>query len=326
MLKIKKIGLLTSGGDAPGMNAAVRAIVRTAINNEVEAFGVMNGYQGLIKGDYKKMDSASVSNIIQRGGTILKTARSKDFMSYEGRERAHKELKKHKIDALVVIGGDGTFTGAKIFEEEFGFPMIGLPGTIDNDLFGTDFTIGFDTAINNVVQAVDKIRDTAAAHDRLFLIEVMGRDAGFIALRSGIAAGAEDILVPETKTYINNLIDKLNHDWRRNKRSGIIIVSEGDDFGGAYDVADEIKKRFDHFEIRVTILGHVQRGGPPTCGDRVLASTLGYEAVIALLKGKSGVMTGQIDNKIVFTPFEKAIKQHHRMNKHLLEIARVLSL
>ncbi len=326
MLKIKKIGLLTSGGDAPGMNAAVRAIVRTAINNEVEVYGVMNGYQGLINGDLKKLDSASVSNIIQRGGTILKTARSKDFMTYEGREKAHKALKKNKIDALVVIGGDGTFTGAKIFEEEFAFPMIGLPGTIDNDLYGTDFTIGFDTAINNVVQAVDKIRDTAASHDRLFLIEVMGRDAGFIALRSGIAAGAEDILVPETKTYINSLIDKLNHDWRQNKKSGIIIVSEGDDFGGAYDVADEIKKRFDHFDIRVTILGHVQRGGPPTCGDRVLASTLGYESVMALLKGKSGVMVGQIDNKIAFTAFEKAIKQHHRMNKHLLEIARVLSL
>ncbi|MCF8228410.1 MAG: 6-phosphofructokinase [Bacteroidales bacterium] len=326
MLKIKKIGVLTSGGDAPGMNAAVRAIVRTAIKNELEIFGIINGYQGLITGDFKKMDRTSVANILQRGGTMLKTARSEEFRTHAGRKKAHAELKRHKIDALVVIGGDGTFTGAKIFEEEFSFPMIGLPGTIDNDLFGTDFTIGFDTAINNVVQAVDKIRDTAAAHDRLFLVEVMGRDAGFIALRSGIAGGAEDILVPETKTYINSLIDKLKNDRRKNKKSGIVIVSEGDDFGGAYDVAEEIKKRFDHFDIRVTILGHIQRGGPPTCGDRVLASTLGYESVMALLKGKSGVMVGQVDNKIAFTPFEKAIKQHQKMNKHLLEIARVLSL
>lgn len=326
MLKIKKIGLLTSGGDAPGMNAAIRAIVRTGINNELEVFGIMNGYQGLISGDMKKMDTASVSNIVQRGGTILKTARSEEFKTKSGREKAHRELKRKGIDALVVIGGDGTFTGACIFEEEFNFPMIGLPGTIDNDLFGTDFTIGFDTAVNNVIQAVDKIRDTAAAHDRLFLIEVMGRDAGFIALHSGIGAGAEDILVPETKTYINSLMDKLKHDWRKNKRSGIIIVSEGDDFGNAYEVADEIKKRFDHFDIRVTILGHVQRGGPPTSADRVLSSILGYEAVRALLKGKSGVMVGQVDKKIAFTPFEKAIKQHQKMNKHMLEIARVLSL
>lgn len=326
MLKLKNIGLLTSGGDAPGMNAAIRAIVRTGINNELEVHGIMNGYQGLINGDFIKMDTAMVSNIIQRGGTILKSARSIDFMNYEGRKRAHHELKRHKIDALVVIGGDGTFTGAQIFEKEFGFPMIGLPGTIDNDLFGTDFTIGYDTAINNVIQAVDKIRDTATAHDRLFLIEVMGRDAGFIALRSGIAAGAEEILVPETKTYMNSLFDKLKHDWDNNKRSGIIIVAEGDDAGGASDIAVKIRKKFPNFDIRVTILGHIQRGGPPSAMDRVLASTLGYEAVMALLRGMSGVMVGRIHKKIEYTPFDKAIKHHHKMNKHLLEIARVLSI
>ena len=326
MLKLKKIALLTSGGDAPGMNAGIRAIVRTGINNELEVYGIMNGYQGLIKGDIKKMDSASVSNIVQRGGTILKTARSEEFKTKEGRQKAYDELKSRGIDAMVVIGGDGTFTGACIFEEEFNFPMIGLPGTIDNDLYGTDYTIGFDTAVDNVVQAVDKIRDTATAHDRLFLIEVMGRDAGFIALHSGMAVGAEDILVPETKTYINSLLDKLRHTWRKNKRSGIIIVAEGDDLGGAYDVADQIKKQFDHYDIRVTILGHVQRGGPPTCADRVLAGTLGFEAVRALLKGKSGVVVGQVDKKIVFTPFEKCIKQDQRINKYMLEISRGLSL
>jgi 6-phosphofructokinase 1 len=326
MLKIKRIGVLTSGGDSPGMNAAIRAVVRAGIHNELEVFGIMNGYQGMIDGDFVKMDSASVSNIIQRGGTILKTARSEKFRTKEGREQAHRSLLKQKIDALVAIGGDGTFTGAKIFEEEFGFPIIGLPGTIDNDLYGTDFTIGFDTAINNVIEAVDKIRDTASAHDRLFLIEVMGRDAGFIALNSGIGAGAEDILVPETVTYINSLVNKLQHNWRENKRSGIIIVAEGDDAGGAYEVSEQIKAKFDNLDIRVTVLGHIQRGGNPSCMDRVLASRLGYEAIRAILKGNKGVMLGQVDNKVKFTPFAQAIKQHQKMDKHLLEIARVLSL
>ncbi|MCF8233569.1 MAG: 6-phosphofructokinase [Bacteroidales bacterium] len=326
MLKIKRIGILTSGGDSPGMNAAIRAVVRTGINNDLEVYGIMSGYQGLIKNEIARMETSSVANIIQRGGTILKSARSEDFKTKEGREKALNNLKKHKIDALVVIGGDGTFTGADIFSREHDIPMIGLPGTIDNDLYGTDFTIGYDTALNNVVMATDKIRDTAIAHNRLFLIEVMGRDAGFIALRSGIAAGAEDILIPETKTYISELISKLKQSRRKNKMSGIIIVSEGDDAGGAYDIADKIKESYPEYEIRVTILGHIQRGGPPSCADRVLASRLGYEAVRALLKGRSGVMVGEIDNKIVYTPFENAVKQHHKINKPLLEMARVLSI
>lgn len=326
MLKIRKIGVMTSGGDSPGMNAAIRAIVRTSIHNDVKVSGIYNGYHGMIHNKFIEMDSSSVSNIIHRGGTILRSARSAEFKTKEGRAKAYKNLLKHKIDALVVIGGDGTFTGAKVFGEEYDIPMLGLPGTIDNDLYGTDYTIGFDTALNNVVMAVDKIRDTAMAHERLFIVEVMGRDAGFIALSSGIAVGAEDILIPETKTYINQLIYNLQNYRRRNKTSGIIIVSEGDDEGGAYDIARKIKEKFNEYEIRVTILGHIQRGGPPSCYDRVLASTLGYEAVKALLKGKRGVMAGKIDKRVVFTPFEKAIKEHQDINKPMLEIARVLSI
>ncbi len=325
MLPIKKIGVFTSGGDSPGMNAAIRAVVRTGVSNDLEVIGIVNGYDGMINGNFKKLETTDVSNIIQRGGTILKTARSEEFMTKEGRKSAFQNLKNENIDAIVAIGGDGTFTGASIFEEEFGFPMIGLPGTIDNDLFGSDFTIGFDTAINTVVQAVDKIRDTATSHDRLFIIEVMGRDAGFIALNSGIACGAEDILIPETKTYYNSLLQKLKHDWRRNKRTGIIIVAEGDDSGGAFEVSKHIESNFPDFKTRVSILGHIQRGGSPSCNDRVLASSLGYHAVIALLKGKRGMMVGQVDNKIVFTPFAKAIKQDQIINKNLLEMARVLS-
>jgi len=279
----------------------------------------------LIDGEFQRMNNVDVSNIIQRGGTILKSARSEEFRSIEGRKKAFKNLQKNGIDALIGIGGDGTFTGANVFAEEYSFPIIGLPGTIDNDLFGTDYTIGFDTAINTVVDAVDKIRDTATSHDRLFIIEVMGRDAGFIALYSGIAGGAEEILIPEAKTYMDNLYTKLEHGWRNNKKSGIIIVAEGDESGGAIEVAKKIEERFENFKTRVTILGHIQRGGSPSCNDRVLASSLGYEAVKALLKGQSGIMVGTINNKITFTPFEKAIKQHQEINKTLLEMARVLS-
>jgi len=317
---------MTSGGDSPGMNAAIRAIVRTAIHNDLLVAGIYNGYHGMIHNKFVELDTSSVSNIIQRGGTILKSARSAEFRSKEGREKAYKNLKKHNIDALIVIGGDGTFTGAHIFGQEYDVPMIGLPGTIDNDLFGTDYTIGFDTAINNVVMVVDKIRDTAMAHERLFIVEVMGRDAGFIALKSGVAVGAEDILIPETKTYINQLITNLQSYRRKNKTSGIIIVAEGDDEGGAYEIARKIKERFSEYEIRVTILGHLQRGGPPSCNDRVLASTLGYEAVRALLKGKQGVMVGEINKKVVFTPFENTVKMHQDINKPMLEMARVLSI
>ncbi|MFO7613646.1 MAG: 6-phosphofructokinase [Bacteroidales bacterium] len=326
MSKIKRIGVLTSGGDAPGMNAAIRAVVRTAIYHDLEVYGIYKGYYGLINGLIEPMGRRSVSNIIQRGGTILKTARSEEFKTPEGRQKAYDHLVKHQIDALVVIGGDGTFTGASIFQNEFNYPIVGLPGTIDNDLYGTDYTIGYDTAVNTVVEAVDKIRDTADSHDRLFIIEVMGRDAGFIALRSGIATGAEKILVPESVTYMEELIDKLRNDYAKNKTSGIIIVAEGDDFGGGYEVAEEIKKHFPHYETRVTILGHVQRGGSPSAFDRVMASAMGYQAVVALKDGVRGVMVGSINRKVNYTPFEKAIKHHQTINMELLEIAEILSI
>jgi len=326
MAKIKRIGVLTSGGDSPGMNAAIRAVVRTGIYHNLEVYGIVKGYHGLIHNMMQEMGKRSVSNIIQRGGTILRTARSKEFMTTEGRKLAHEHLLMNQIDALIVIGGDGTFTGAKIFSEEFDYPIVGLPGTIDNDLFGTDFTIGFDTAVNTVVDAVDKIRDTASSHDRLFIIEVMGRDAGFIALRSGIATGAEKILIPETVTYIDDLIDKLRNDWSQNKTSGIIIVAEGDDFGGAIEVSKKINELFPQYETRVSILGHIQRGGSPTASDRMLASELGYYAVKSLLEGKRGVMVGSIDRKIVYTPFEQSIKQHQAMNMELTEMAEILSI
>ena len=326
MGQINRIGVLTSGGDSPGMNAAIRAVTRTALNDGIEVLGIKKGYQGLIKDKIEKLHSRSVSNIIQRGGTILKSDRCKEFYEKEGREEAYQNLIRNNIDALVVIGGDGTFTGAKALETEFEFPIIGLPGTIDNDLYGTDYTIGFDTAINTVVQAVDKIRDTATSHDRLFIIEVMGRDAGFIALMSGIASGAEKILVPESPTYIDNLIRLLKHDWKKNKTSGIIIVAEGDDSGGGLEVAEAINEKFPEFETRLSILGHIQRGGSPSAADRVLASILGYASVKALTDGKKGVMVGQIKNEIVYTPFEKSIKHHQEMNYSLLEMARILAI
>jgi len=317
---------MTSGGDSPGMNAAIRAVVRTAIFNGLEVFGIYRGYEGMIDDQIEEMFSHSVSNIIQRGGTILKTARSERFKEYEGRLKAYQNLRTHKIDALVAIGGNGTFTGASIFEKEFNFPIIGLPGTIDNDLYGTDSTIGYDTAINTVVEAADKIRDTATSHERLFFIEVMGRDAGFIALRSGIACGAEFILVPETTTYIDNLARLLRHDWRKNKTSGIVIVAEGDDMGGAIEVAKKMKERVPEIEARVTILGHVQRGGSPSAFDRVLASSLGYHAVKGLLEEQHGVMTGIINKEVVYTPFEKAIKHYKDINTDMLEMSRILAL
>lgn len=326
MSDLNRIGVLTSGGDSPGMNAAIRAVVRTGIYHGLEVMGIYRGYQGLINGQVEQLFSHSVSNIIQRGGTILKSARSMDFMKKEGRKKAYGTLLKHHIDALVVIGGDGTFTGAKVFNEEFNFPIVGLPGTIDNDLYGTDYTIGYDTAVNTVTSAVDKLRDTADSHDRLFIIEVMGRDAGFIALRSGIATGAEKILIPESITYIDELIDKLRNDWRKNKSSGIVIVSEGDDFGGAFDVQKAVKENFPEFETRVSILGHIQRGGSPTAFDRVLASGLGSAAVKALLDGEKGIMVGTQCRKVVYTPFEKSIKHHQEINMDLYHIAEILSI
>jgi len=325
MKEIKKIGVLTSGGDSPGMNACIRAVVRTGIHKGLDVYGIRNGYNGLINDEIIKMESSSVSNIIQRGGTILKTARSKEFMTKEGRQKAFNNLKKHELDAMVVIGGNGTFTGANIFINEFNFPIMGAPGTIDNDLYGTDNTIGYDTAVSTVVDAVDKIRDTADSHNRLFFIEVMGRDAGFIALRSGIAGGAEDILVPETVTYIDELVEILEKGFRKNKKSGVIIVAEGDDAGGAFDVARKVKEKCSGYDTRVTILGHIQRGGSPTSFDRILASTMGYAAVNALLDGRRGEMVGVIHKEIAYTPFEKAIKHHKAINRELLEMARILS-
>lgn len=323
---IRKIGVLTSGGDAPGMNAAIRAVVRTTLYNKMFPVGIYNGYEGLINGIFVDMDSHSVANIIQKGGTFLKSTRSIEFRTVEGRKRAHEQLVKNKIDALVVIGGDGTFTGANIFCQEHNFPIIGIPGTIDNDLYGSDFAIGYDTAINTVVEAVDKVRDTASSHSRLFFIEVMGRDAGFIALRSGIACGAEAILIPETDTYIDKLISKLEAGRRKNKSSGIIIVAEGDKAGGAFEIARQVKEKFDYYDTRVVVLGHVQRGGSPTCMDRVLASRLGQAAVEALIKGHTREMVGIINNEIAYTPFSKAIKHHLNINKKLLQLAETLSI
>lgn len=324
--EIKRIGVLTSGGDAPGMNACIRAVVRTAIYNDIEVFGIKYGYEGLIDNNMCRMESKSVAHIIQRGGTILKTARSEAFRTKEGREKAYENIKKNNIDALIVIGGDGTFTGAEIFSNEHNIPIVGAPGTIDNDLYGTDFTIGYDTAINTVIEAVDKIRDTAASHSRLFFIEVMGRDAGFIALRSGIAVGAEAILIPETKTYINELIEHLENGRRKNKTSGIIIVAEGEEEGGAFEIAKKVKERFNYYDTRVSILGHLQRGGSPSCMDRVLASTLGYESVNALIAGKTKVMIGQVNKDITHTPFKKAIKHTVEIDIKMLEMSYILSI
>ncbi len=322
---MNSIGILTSGGDAPGMNAAIRAVVRTAITNGLKVFGIHHGYAGLIRGEIEELNSHSVSNIIQRGGTILKTARCEELRTKEGRESAYEQLMQFGIDALLVLGGDGTFRGALALGHESGFPIIGIPCTIDNDLFGTDSTIGYDTAINTVMHAVDKIRDTASAHDRLFFVEVMGRDAGFIALRSGISVGAEAILIPETTTYIEQLIDKLNKEWKRKKSSLIIIVAEGDDSGGAFTIAQKVKKRFNHYDTRVSVLGHIQRGGSPSAFDRVLASQLGYEATTALMKGHRGAMAGIINKQMILTPFEKSVKHNRHINTALLHLADLLS-
>ncbi|MBN2727748.1 MAG: 6-phosphofructokinase [Bacteroidales bacterium] len=327
MSNLKKIGVLTSGGDAPGMNAAIRAVCRTSIYNNLEVMGVIRGYQGLIDADFVPLETSSVANIIQRGGTILKTARSMEFMTKEGMQKAYDNMQKSGMDALVVIGGDGTFRGATEFTGIYpDIKVIGIAGTIDNDLFGTDYTIGYDTAINTVVQAVDKIRDTANSHDRLFFIEVMGRDAGFIALRSGIAVGAEDILIPETESDIDDLVEKLENGRRHNKTSGIIIIAEGDELGGAYDVSKIVKQRLPHYSIRVSILGHIQRGGSPTCMDRVRASQYGYHAVNALLEGKSGIMIGIVKRDVVETPFAQSIKHNNKVRTDLKEMTRILSI
>ncbi|MBB5437118.1 6-phosphofructokinase 1 [Pedobacter sp. AK017] len=327
MNKIKNIGVLTSGGDAPGMNAAIRAVVRAAIYYDLEVTGILRGYEGLVHGDFIEMNRKSVANIIQRGGTILKTARSETFKTAEGREMGYQQLKKHHIDALIVIGGDGTFTGANLFTNEFDFPIVGLPGTIDNDLQGTDFTIGYDTAINTVVNAVDKIRDTAESHDRLFIVEVMGRDSGLIALRSGIGVGAEAILIPEANMGVEGLIQRLEN-GRKDKASKIVIVAEGDEVGGAFNVGEALKQKFPNYDIRVSVLGHIQRGGKPSCMDRVLASRFGVAAVEGILAGQSGVMVGQVNRELIFTPFDHAIKHidAQQVSPAWLKLVEILSL
>ena len=326
MGKIQKIGVLTSGGDAPGMNAAIRAVVRAAIFNGCEAYGIYDGYEGLIEGNMKRLESHDVSNIIQRGGTILKTARSAEFRTVEGRAKAYEQMKQNGLDALVVIGGDGTFSGARLLCQEHNVPVVGVPGTIDNDLYGTDYTIGYDTAVNTVVDAVDKIRDTASSHNRLFFIEVMGRDAGFIALRSAVATGAEAVLVPEIETDVNDLDKFLEHDYKPHKSSGIVIVAEGDKSGGAYTIADKISKKHPEYDVRVTVLGHIQRGGSPSAFDRVMASTLGVAAVDALLDDQTSIMVGIMNKDTVHVPFNKAIKNSKPLNHNLLGLTEILSI
>ncbi|MDQ6815348.1 MAG: 6-phosphofructokinase [Bacteroidota bacterium] len=323
--KVTKIGVLTSGGDSPGMNAAIRAVVRTGIYHGLEVFGVMRGYSGMIDDDIIRMEGRSVANIIQRGGTILKCARSNEFREPAGRVKAYENLKKRGINGLVVIGGDGSFKGAQKFSNEFDIPCIGLPGTIDKDIAGTDFTIGFDTAVNTAVEAIDKIRDTADAHDRLFVVEVMGRDAGYIALHSGIATGAENILIPEAKTNIEELISSLGEKEKRRKLVNLVVVAEGDEFGGGNEIARIVKERLPNIDTRVCILGHIQRGGAPTCLDRLIASRMGYHAVECLIQGRFNVMVGIVNNKLHYTPLDHAIKAKQKITSQWLKIVKILA-
>lgn len=320
---MKRIGLITSGGDSPGMNACIRAVVKSAIAVGVEVVGIEDGFQGMIEGRGKVLVYSDVTNIIQMGGTVLGTARSNEFRYVEGRQRAYENLKKWECDGLIVIGGDGSFTGAQLLSQEFSFPVIGVPGTIDNDLFGTDYTIGYDTAINTAVEAIDKIRDTANSHRRIFFVEVMGRDAGFIALNSAIAAGADEVLIPEEWTDIQSVVKHVKTCLKGN-RSSIIVVAEGDDAGGAHEIREHVAKDLEGYDVRVTILGHIQRGGKPSAFDRILASRLGYEAVEALVKGESGLMIGVKGEDISKLSLEKAIKQHAAPNLEKMEMVRRL--
>ena len=323
----KKIGLLTSGGDAPGMNAAIRAVVRTCVFHNITPIGISKGYDGLIRGEIQKMNARSVKGIINKGGTILKTARSKDFRNKKGREKAYKSLKDNSIDGLIVIGGDGTFTGGLILSNEFNFPVIGIPATIDNDIFGTSHTIGFDSATNTVMTAIDKIRDTASSHNRLFFIEVMGRDAGHIALNVGVAGGAEEILIPEEDLGLDRLIQSLKRSQKTGKSSSIVVVAEGDNTGeNVFQLKEYVEKHLSDYEARVAVLGHMQRGGPPTCFDRVLASRLGVNAVESMINGKNCSMVGLKDNAVVLTPFKKAIKGITKINSELLRVSDIMSI
>ena len=327
MTSVKRIGVLTSGGDAPGMNAAVRAVVRTAAFLKLDSVAIYQGYQGLIDDKTQIMNPRSVNNIINKGGTILKSARCSEFHSIEGRKKAFETIKKHKIDSLIIIGGDGSFTGAMIFQSEFKIPVVGIPGTIDNDIFGTSHTIGYDTALNTVIDAIDKIRDTAISHNRLFFVEVMGRDAGHIALNTGIGAGAEEILIPEENMGLERLLESLSRSEKSGKSSSIVVIAEGDKTGkNVFDIAEYIEKNMPNYDVRVSVLGHMQRGGRPTCFDRVLASRMGVKAVESLNEGKSNAMVGLKEDEIILTPLEKAIKGKSEINKDLVRVSDILSL
>ena len=327
MMKVKKIAVLTSGGDSPGMNTALRAVVRTCAYKNIDCVGVSRGYQGLINDDIKTLKTRSVRGIINRGGTMLYSARSDEFRTKEGREKAFSNIKKHGIDGLVVIGGDGSFTGGLIFQKEFGIPVIGIPGTIDNDLYGTSHTLGYDTALNTVMDAIDKIRDTAISHDRLFFVEVMGRDAGHIALNSGIAIGAQEILIPEQNKGIEGLINSLKDSKKNGKTSSIVVVAEGDKTGkNVFDLARQVEEEFPKYEIRVSVLGHMQRGGSPTCFDRVLGTKMGVRAVESLIDGVSGKMIGIDNGKIVSTSLKKAIKGETKIDPELIRVSRIMNI
>ncbi|MDB4605313.1 6-phosphofructokinase [Flavobacteriaceae bacterium] len=324
--EIKKIGVFTSGGDSPGMNAAIRSVVRTCAYMNIECVGIYRGYEGMIEGDFKPMDARSVNNIINKGGTILKSARSLEFRTPEGRAKAYENLKKEGIDAFVVIGGDGSFTGAMIFNQEYNFPVIGIPGTIDNDIYGTTYTVGFDTALNTVVEVIDKIRDTASSHNRLFFVEVMGRDVGHIALNAGVGAGAEEILIPEENLGLDRLLESLKRSKQSGKSSSIVVVAEGDKTGkNVFELKEYVEEHIPIYDVRVSVLGHMQRGGSPSCFDRVLASRMGVKAVEALLDGKSSLMVGIQDNKLTLTPLIKAIKGHTKIDKELIRVSDIMS-
>lgn len=325
-MSIKKIGVLTSGGDSPGMNAAIRSVVRTCAFHNIECIGIYRGYQGMIEGDFKEMGPRSVNNIVNKGGTILKSARSAEFRTPEGRKKAHEKLTEAGIDAFVVIGGDGSFTGAEIFNNEFNFPVMGIPGTIDNDIYGTSHTLGYDTALNTVVEVIDKIRDTASSHNRLFFVEVMGRDAGHIALNAGIGAGAEEILIPEEDLGLERLLESLKKSKASGKSSSIVVVSEGDKIGkSVFELKDYVEEHLPEYDVRVSVLGHMQRGGAPSCFDRVLASRLGVKAVESLLEGKSNYMAGILNDKIELTPLEQAIKGESAIDLELVRVSDIMT-
>lgn len=325
--KISKIAVLTSGGDAPGMNAAIRSVVRTCAYHNIECIGVYRGYQGMIENDFKEMGPRSVKDIINKGGTVLKSARSKEFMTVEGRKQAYENLKNQGVQALVVIGGDGSFTGAEIFNKEFGIPVMGIPGTIDNDIYGTSHTLGYDTALNTVVEAIDKIRDTASSHNRLFFVEVMGRDAGHIALNTGIGAGAEEILIPEEDLGLERLLDSLQRSKESGKSSSIVVVAEGDKIGkNVFELKEYVEENMPEYDVRVSVLGHMQRGGSPSCFDRVLASRLGVKAVESLLEGKTNYMVGLLNDKVSLTPLEQAIKGSSEIDKELLRVSDIMTI